>query len=100
MNKTRKCFLDDHGEMSYKKVVDVYELAELMQKNLFNISAEIKENLGAILVCFGEIEYELKYGYRIPPETDEQKRAAIIAASIEEKIAQAKISGEEINEEE
>jgi hypothetical protein len=30
MNKTRKCFLDDHGEMSYKKVVDVYELAELM----------------------------------------------------------------------
>lgn len=30
MNKTRKCFMDDHGEPSYKKVVDVYELSELM----------------------------------------------------------------------
>jgi hypothetical protein len=100
MNKTRKCFLDDHGETSYKKVVDVYELAELMTKNLFSLSPDIVQNLGSILICFGEIEYELKYGHRIPPETEEQRRAAIIKASVEQKIAEAKAAGEEIDEEE
>jgi hypothetical protein len=86
--------------MSYKKVVDVYELAELMHNNKFNMSQELMRDLGAILVCFGEIEFEAKYGNRIPPETEDQRRAAIIAASVEEKIKAAKEAGEEINEEE
>jgi hypothetical protein len=64
------------------------------------MSQELMRDLGAILVCFGEIEFEAKYGNRIPPETEDQRRAAIIAASVEEKIKAAKEAGEEINEEE
>jgi hypothetical protein len=36
------------------------------------------ENLGNILMCFGEIEHELSYGERIPPESEEERRAKIV----------------------
>lgn len=39
----------------------------------------IQENLGAILLCFGEIEHEPRYGERIPEETEEEKRARLVA---------------------
>lgn len=43
------------------------------------------ENLGSILLCFGEIEHELFYGERVPPETNEEKRDREI---IEKKLQQ------------
>ena len=33
--------------------------------------------MGSILLCFGEIEHELRYGERVPPETDEEKKERI-----------------------
>ena len=30
--------------------------------------------MGSILLCFGEIEHELRYGERVPPETEEDKK--------------------------
>ena len=79
MNKTRAVFVDDYDEQSYKKVVDVHELADLMSKAYFHMDAVISQNLGAILLCFGEIEYELSYGLRVPPETPAQARSALVA---------------------
>jgi hypothetical protein len=29
-------------------------------------------------MCFGEIEHELSYGERIPPESEEERRAKIV----------------------
>ena len=34
--------------------------------------------MAAILTCFGEIEYEEGYAERVPPETDEQRKAKMI----------------------
>jgi hypothetical protein len=38
----------------------------------------MEEQLGAILICFGEIEFERGYGERVPPETDEQRKAKML----------------------
>lgn len=35
---------------------------------------ELQENLGNILLCFGDIEHEPCYGERIPPDTEEDLR--------------------------
>ena len=35
------------------------------------------ENLGAALICFGDIQLDEAYGDRVPPETDEQKKAKL-----------------------
>ena len=60
--------------------------------------------MGSILMCFGQIEYELQYGERIPPETEEEKKARVIA-EIKEKERddarkEAEAAGEKFNEEE
>jgi len=36
------------------------------------------EQLGALLICFGDIEYEEGYGERIPPETEDQRKAKML----------------------
>lgn len=62
LNKSAKVFVDEHKELSYKKVIDVYELSHLLQKKGEYIDSTLLENLGSILMCFGQIEYELQYG--------------------------------------
>jgi hypothetical protein len=79
LNKSAQVFIDEHQDLSYKKVIDVYELPHLLQKKGEHMDQTLLENLGAILLCFGEIEHELQYGERIPPETEEERRARIIA---------------------
>ena len=78
MNKTMKVFLDEHGEQSFKKCIDVHELASKLKTDM-DIDPVLQENLGAILLCFGEIEHELKYGERIPEDTEDEKRARVVA---------------------
>lgn len=74
-----KVFLDPFKEMSFKKVVDVHEFAGLLVKEGMELDPVIVENLGSILLCFGDIEYEPMYGERIPPETEEEKRQRMAA---------------------
>ena len=69
-----KVFLDDHKEKSFKKCVDVHELAKLLTKEGFDLDQYLVDNLGNILMCFGEIEHELQYGERVPPETEDERR--------------------------
>ena len=62
----------------------------------------ITENLGSILLCFGDIEFEPMYGERIPPETEEEKRQRMAAEmqlqKYEEAKKQAEIDGEVFDE--
>jgi hypothetical protein len=74
MNRTMKVFLDPFKEMSFKKVVDVHELAALLVKEGMELDPTITENLGSILLCFGDIEFDPRYGDRVPPETEDEKR--------------------------
>ena len=73
-----KVFLDDQKEQSFKKCVDVHELAQRFSQEGFDVSPILMENLGNIMMCFGEIEHELSYGERIPPESEEERRAKIV----------------------
>jgi len=80
IDTTMKVFLDDFKEQSYKKCVDVYELAgRLHAQENFDFDQNLIDNMGSILMCFGEIEHELLYGERIPPDTEDEKRARIVA---------------------
>lgn len=78
INRTMKVFLDDYKEQSFKKCIDVHEIAQKLSQEGFEISQNLMENLGNILMCFGEIEHELSYGERIPPESEEERRAKIV----------------------
>lgn len=68
----QKVFLDDFNEESYKKVIDLYDLStQLTTKLNFGFDRDLVDNLGSMLLCFGEIEHELCYAERIPPDNDE-----------------------------
>ena len=58
INRTMSVFLDDYKEQSFKKCVDVYELASLLVAEGYEMDPILVENLGAMLMCFGEIEHE------------------------------------------
>lgn len=103
LNRSAAVFTDEHDDPSYKKVIDVDELPHLLQKKGAPVEPILLENLGAILMCFGEIEHELAYGKRVPPETEDERRARVIAAmkqkEMEEAKKEAEANGEKINEE-
>ena len=104
LNRTMSVFLDDYKEQSFKKCVDVFELASLLSVEGYEMEPILAENLGAMLMCFGEIEHELHYGQRIPPETEEEKRARIVAElkakEVEEARKEAEANGVEFDESE
>ena len=58
--------------------------------------------MGSILLCFGEIEHELKYGERIPDETEDEKKQRVIdelnIKRLEEERKEAEANGEELPE--
>lgn len=68
------------------------------------LDAVLVENLGAILLCFGEIEHDIHYGERVPPETEDEKRARYVAElkikELEEARKEAELAGEKIDENE
>lgn len=71
----RNVFKDKHGELSFKKVVDIHEFASMLVDNGIQIDGLLGESLGSMLMCFGDIEVDKHWGDRPPPETDEQKKA-------------------------
>lgn len=74
IDKTMTVFLDEFNEQSFKKCVDVYELAGRLVKEGYDLDPILIDNMGSILLCFGEIEHELRYGERVPEETEDERR--------------------------
>lgn len=74
-NIVRNCFKDVHGEISFKKVMDVHELAAALAEAGVNLDPAIAESLGSLLLCFGDIEHDKSWGDRLPPDTEEQRKA-------------------------
>lgn len=72
------CFRDEHEENSFKRCIDIKELAPRLQAQGFSLDTQMAENLGAFLICFGDIELEEGYGERVPPETDDQRKAKML----------------------
>ena len=72
----KKIFVDEYGEISFKKCVNINEFGKKLQERGIHLDSRITENIGSIFICFGDIQYEMKMTYRMPEETDEEKRAA------------------------
>ena len=72
------CFRDEHEENSFKRCIDIKEIAPRLKQHGFPIDQQMEENLGSLLICFGDIAYERGYGERVPPETDEQRKAKML----------------------
>ena len=72
------CFKDEHEENSFKRCIDIKEVAPRLQQQGFAIDQHMVDQLGALLICFGGIEHEDGYGERIPPETEEQRKAKML----------------------
>jgi len=72
--KVRNVFSDKFHEFSFKRVLDVHELAGFLQEQGFPLDGLLFESLGSMLLCFGSIEVERRFGDRPPPITEEQKK--------------------------
>ena len=67
-----------YEENSFKRCVDINEMAgKLIQAGL-NLEPHHHDNLGGILLCFGDIDFDRNWGERVPPETDEQRKAKML----------------------
>ena len=80
----------------------MFELAGRLAAEGRDLPPDLSENLGAMLLCFGEIEHDLHYGERVPPETEDEKRARIVAElkakELEEARKEAEANGEKLDE--
>lgn len=76
--QVRAVFKDAHGEKSFKKVMDVHELNGCLQEASINLDPEVGNSLGSMLLCFGDIEVDKGWGDRLPPDTEEQRKAKVL----------------------
>jgi len=63
----RNVFKDKHGELSFKKVVDIHEFSNMLGDNGITVDGLLGESLGSMLICFGDIEVDKHWGDRPPP---------------------------------
>ncbi len=84
MKNVRNIFTDEHGELSYKKCVNLKEFGKKLQEKGINLDQQITDNIGSLFLCFGDIEYEERMTYRMPEESEEEKRAALLKKMKEE----------------
>jgi len=75
--QVRNVFKDSHGEISFKKVMDVNELAQYLAEGGVNLDQNMSESLGSLLLCFGDIEIDAGWADRVPPDNDEQRKNKI-----------------------
>lgn len=74
----RNVFKDCYGEVSFKKVLDVNDLAAKLAEAGIAFDAAIAESLGAMLLCFGDIEVDRHWADRDPPDNEEQRKARML----------------------
>jgi hypothetical protein len=58
--------------------MDVHELSGYLAESGINFEPIISESLGGILLCFGDIEVDKDWGDRLPPDTEEQRKAKVL----------------------
>jgi hypothetical protein len=73
----RAIFVDQNDELSFTKCVSISHLAPKLGAAGLNLE-NIETTLGAVMRCFGCIEYEDSWGLRQPPETEDQKKARVL----------------------
>lgn len=93
LKTVRGMFVDEHGEPSFKKCVNIQEFGKVLHQKGFSLDQQLAENIGAVFICFGDIEFELKMTYRMPEESEEEKRAMLLKKLKEEEEKKAAVEG-------
>jgi len=89
----KKIFIDEYGEISFKKCVNIQEFGKRLTEKGINLDQKIAENIGPIMICFGDIQYDIKSTYRLPEETEEEKRATALKKMKDEEEKKAALEG-------
>ena len=89
----KKVFVDQYNEPSFKKCVNIQEFGKLLSQKGVNLEPKVADNIGPLLICFGDIQFELKQEERMPEETEEEKRAAALKKIKEEQEKKAAEGG-------
>ena len=63
MTTIRKLFIDEYGEQSFKKCLNIQEFGKRLAEKGIQLEQRIADNIGPILICFGDIQYEIKSTY-------------------------------------
>jgi hypothetical protein len=59
-------FIDEYGERSFKKCVDIMSLEKILLNRKITLHQHSNGTLGRLLRCFGELDYRLKEVIRMP----------------------------------
>lgn len=94
LHTVKRIFVDEHNEVSFKKCVNIQEFGKKLNDKGIIMDPKISDNIGPIMICFGDINYELKSQYRLPEETEEEKRAAALKKIKEEEEKKAALEGD------
>lgn len=55
MHLIKKIFVDEYGEVSFKKCVNIQEFGKRLNEKGILLDPSVSENIGAIFICFGDI---------------------------------------------
>lgn len=55
LNNIKKIFIDEYGEVSFKKCVNIQEFGKKLNEKGINLDSKITENIGPLMICFGDI---------------------------------------------
>jgi len=97
MTVIRKLFIDEYGEQSFKKCLNIQEFGKRLSEKGIQLEQRVADNIGPILICFGDIQCEIKSTYQLPQETEEERRAAAIKKMKEEEEKKAALEGVDPN---
>lgn len=50
-------FVDEHGEQSFKKCIDIKAFGKFLKEKGIKFEPEIIDNMGALFIAFGEIQF-------------------------------------------
>lgn len=93
LHTIKRIFVDEYNEISFKKCVNIYEFGTLLKKKGINMDPMIAENIGPIMMCFGDIQFEIKLTYRLPDESEDERRAVALKAMKEAEEKKAALEG-------
>jgi len=88
-------FIDEHGEQSFKKCVDIMTLGKTLSEKSISLSSLQLDYMGSMLICFGEVQYDIRGVWRLPEETEQEKRDKLIAKLKEDEEKKAAEAGED-----
>ncbi len=93
MHTIKRIFTDEYGEQSFKKCVNIQEFGKRLTEKGLNLEPRVADNIGPVMICFGDLECDIKATYRLPDETEEEKRAAALKKIKEEEEKKAALEG-------